>query len=327
MGDDCSIEEDSKPAAAATMTTAIPATVDSLDRMREVLQSSDSMRQVFQSSDSQALIGSILKSQDPFKSGDSFFNKILQTQPATPRSTSDLAAIQSLNEIFNSRDWKTNYADKHEEIDLTKVFQSSAVTEPARRGSATDWMALYQSELNSARPDATASNSATMAAPVPLATLSTAAASISDVPPSDVPDSTAIPTQIPSMVRSLPMMTSSKRRRKSTESNRDYVEPTNEDVLMGRGGRSNNHPGNKKYLHAKDSMQERYMKASKEEKTGISQELVDLVHGWGGRFLKLEDGGHWYVVDNKTARKKASQTLRELNTPEERAAKRAKYGH
>jgi hypothetical protein len=51
------------------------------------------------------------------------------------------------------------------------------------------------------------------------------------------------------------------------------------------------------------------------------------VHEWGGRFMKQsEDDEHiWYEVDNLKARKKASQTLREINTPEHRAYKRKKY--
>lgn len=95
---------------------------------------------------------------------------------------------------------------------------------------------------------------------------------------------------------------------------------------MGRGGRSNHHPGNARYLEAKLTIQPRYRKATKEEKTGISQELVDVVKNWGGRFVKLDEANQrWYEVDNVTARKKASQTLREENTPESRAQKRAKY--
>lgn len=103
------------------------------------------------------------------------------------------------------------------------------------------------------------------------------------------------------------------------------VQPTDKDVLMGRGGRTNNHPGNKEYLKAKDAMQERYMAATKQGKTPISQELVDKVHGWGGRFLQLVGKNTWHEVDAVTARKKCSQTLREVNTPEVRKAKRTKY--
>lgn len=106
-----------------------------------------------------------------------------------------------------------------------------------------------------------------------------------------------------------------------------YYEPTDFDVLLGRGGRTNHHPGNKKYLEEKADIQERYMAASKEEKTGISQELVDRIHAKGGRFLELDKGNQkWFEVTNLKARKKASQTLRELNTAEERAAKRQRYG-
>lgn len=105
-----------------------------------------------------------------------------------------------------------------------------------------------------------------------------------------------------------------------------FVNPTPEDVLMGRGGRTNHHPGNHRYLQTKEAMQDKYMQASKDKKTSISQELVDLVNGWGGRFLKLDTpSDQWYEVANVVARKKASQSLREINTAAERAAKRARY--
>jgi len=108
---------------------------------------------------------------------------------------------------------------------------------------------------------------------------------------------------------------------------KNYYEPADVDVLLGRGGRANNHPGNKKYLELKDTIQARYMAADKNEKTAISQELVDIVNKeWKGKFLKLDtDTNRWYEVDNATARKKCSQSLREVNTPEVRAAKRARY--
>mmetsp|Transcript_23096 Transcript_23096/g.48117 ORF Transcript_23096/g.48117 Transcript_23096/m.48117 type:complete len:269 (-) Transcript_23096:353-1159(-) len=105
-----------------------------------------------------------------------------------------------------------------------------------------------------------------------------------------------------------------------------FVEPTELDVLCERGGRSRNNPGNMKYLATKDIMQARYLASDKEAKTPISQELLDIVHAWGGRFLALEKTSHrWYEIDNKRARKKCSQALRDINTDEARAAKRAKY--
>jgi hypothetical protein len=99
------------------------------------------------------------------------------------------------------------------------------------------------------------------------------------------------------------------------------------DVLLGRGGLVNFHPGNQAYLEYKERLQPRYLAASKEEKTAISQELVDTVQKWGGRFMKQSenDSSVWFEVDNLKARKKASQTLREINTPEHRAYKRKQY--
>lgn len=104
-------------------------------------------------------------------------------------------------------------------------------------------------------------------------------------------------------------------------------QPKENDILLGRGGRSANHPGNKRYLATKDAMQPRYMSAPKSAKKRISQQLVSIVNDeWKGRFLKLDTATEqWYEIDNETARKKCSQALREVNTPEVRAAKRARF--
>lgn len=112
----------------------------------------------------------------------------------------------------------------------------------------------------------------------------------------------------------------------SSKRPRVYFEPADEDVLMGRGGRSNHHPGNQHYLQEKELLQASYKAASKVEKTVIAQELVNRVHAWGGRFLELDAvAGRWFQASPERARKKCSQALREVNTPEVRAAKRARY--
>jgi len=100
------------------------------------------------------------------------------------------------------------------------------------------------------------------------------------------------------------------------------------DVLLGRGGLANNHPGNKAYQRQKEEMQARYLASSKEQKTIISMELVEFIHARGGRFLKLDRRTQrWFEITDKEARRKASQTLRDINTPERRAEKRVKYSH
>ena len=63
---------------------------------------------------------------------------------------------------------------------------------------------------------------------------------------------------------------------------------------------------------------------SKDEKTDLSQCLVDYIRSYHGRFLDKDEGG-WYVVPNIVARRKASQALREDNNAEKRAAKRSRF--
>ena len=83
------------------------------------------------------------------------------------------------------------------------------------------------------------------------------------------------------------------------------------DVLLGKGGLSNNHPGNKMYVAKALSMQEMYKNVPMPEKTKMSRDLVQFVHDRGGRFMvKPKDSNDWVEVDFTTARKKASRLLR-----------------
>ena len=105
-----------------------------------------------------------------------------------------------------------------------------------------------------------------------------------------------------------------------------YVQPTENDVLLGRGGRSNHHTGNKRYRDEVRNLRTWYASIgeNKDEKTALSQCLVDYVHGYKGRFLEKDKSG-WFEVPNIVARRKASQALREDDDPEKRAAKRSRF--
>mmetsp|Transcript_14458 Transcript_14458/g.27536 ORF Transcript_14458/g.27536 Transcript_14458/m.27536 type:complete len:257 (-) Transcript_14458:69-839(-) len=85
------------------------------------------------------------------------------------------------------------------------------------------------------------------------------------------------------------------------------------DVLCGRGGRSNHHPGNKRYRHVIGDMRTSYKKTeAKSNKTDLSRAIVDHVCQYGGRFIKKEETtGRYYVLTRGEARKKTSQALRE----------------
>jgi hypothetical protein len=93
-----------------------------------------------------------------------------------------------------------------------------------------------------------------------------------------------------------------------------YVEEAGtNDVLCGRGGRSNHHPGNKRYRQVVSDMKASYRNiGSKSAKTDLSKAIVDHVVNYGGRFLKLDKStGKYIVLSNAEARKKTSQALRE----------------
>jgi len=108
---------------------------------------------------------------------------------------------------------------------------------------------------------------------------------------------------------------------------KEYVDFTQKDVLFGRGGRSNHHPGNKTYRDIVTKQQNHYRGCDKNEKTKVAQGIVDHIQNVSeGRFLELDrDIKRWFLVPNVVARRKVGQALRENNTEEARAAKRAKY--
>lgn len=110
------------------------------------------------------------------------------------------------------------------------------------------------------------------------------------------------------------------------------------DVLCGRGGLTNNHPGNVFFRSLVRDRQEKYLFASKRDKALVAHGIVDVIRQLDppGRFLKkMKDdgkygkngssggdnndddnemggeGGYWVEIGNKKAREKTSQALRE----------------
>jgi len=114
-------------------------------------------------------------------------------------------------------------------------------------------------------------------------------------------------------------------RKKIVPENKQYLQYTDNDVLMGRGGKSNHHPGNMRYRQEIERLQGDYKKTDdKDEKTRISEQLVSHVQSYGGNFLEKDDHG-WYIIDDIVARRKVSQALREDKDPEKRKAKRQRF--
>ncbi|CAB9513823.1 expressed unknown protein [Seminavis robusta] len=90
------------------------------------------------------------------------------------------------------------------------------------------------------------------------------------------------------------------------------TEPSNIDVLLGRGGRSNHHVGNERFRELIRSNRPRYNDLPKHEKIKLSRAVVATIHELGGRFLEpAKDGKYYVVAPNKRAVEKTSQCLRE----------------
>lgn len=87
------------------------------------------------------------------------------------------------------------------------------------------------------------------------------------------------------------------------------------DVLCGRGGLTNHHPGNVFFRRLVRMKQESYLLASKREKAGVAKEIVESIRNLSpkGRFLKKDpqNPGHWIEIGDRKAREKTSQALRE----------------
>merc|ERR1712032_421923 len=104
------------------------------------------------------------------------------------------------------------------------------------------------------------------------------------------------------------------KRKRDGGRHRIYIDqPTDLDVLCGRGGRSNHHTGNKRYRQVISDMKMTYKNTDKKlQKTDLSCTVVDHVCKYGGRFVKKEeDSGRYFLLTRAEARRKTSQALRE----------------
>lgn len=85
--------------------------------------------------------------------------------------------------------------------------------------------------------------------------------------------------------------------------------------MLGKGAKSNNHPGNIRFRETVESMKPDYRKqgTSKKGKKKVTIECLKKIHAYGGRFLELVSVNPetWVVVEDNKAREKISQRIRE----------------
>lgn len=84
------------------------------------------------------------------------------------------------------------------------------------------------------------------------------------------------------------------------------------DVLCGRGGGTNVHPGNRRFRDLVNANRRAYLKAKKNDKPTISRSIVQAIRQMNGRFLKKDDAKDlWFEIGDDSAREKTSQALRQ----------------
>jgi hypothetical protein len=95
---------------------------------------------------------------------------------------------------------------------------------------------------------------------------------------------------------------------------RGIKDPHANDVMYGRGGGTNHHPGNKLYRKMVEDRKLEYVNSKRLDKPLVALEIIRLWRAQipPGRFLKLDEKtGLWSDVGDKKAREKTSQALRE----------------
>jgi hypothetical protein len=254
--------------------------------------------------------------------------------PSLPNSVSNMYASKGLGA---SGDWTKDFKPSHlldvdADIKYSRIFDTADSQQtlkhalpPKKRPQTqgkTDWNEMYMKGLsyNLAHSLSPALlEAAALASPQPV--VGGGGEETVDASKSEIPAIEENPAA--------PKSKSKRKPRKVIPKHKEFVDIyTDVDVLFGRGGRSNHHPGNKNYRDKIMETQDYYRSRDKNEKTQVAQNLVDSVVKEGGRFLELcKVASRWYLVPNIVARRKVGQALRENNTEEARAAKREKYGH
>ena len=102
-----------------------------------------------------------------------------------------------------------------------------------------------------------------------------------------------------------------------SSASQDGIVPAKFDVLYERDKVSHSHVGNKRFRHIIKMNQVRYQNAtSREAKTRITEDIIDIIRSRGGRFLKFDaDSNEWTDVGDEKAHEKVSHALRSVKGP------------
>ena len=103
------------------------------------------------------------------------------------------------------------------------------------------------------------------------------------------------------------------------------VEPTDNDVLFGRGWETKEHKGNISFLEEALKYRDWYESATKEEKKNISELLIESVKSQGHRFLEMDLDGQWHEMTENEVLKMARQALKKKKRSSGMSGSRGEY--
>ena len=89
------------------------------------------------------------------------------------------------------------------------------------------------------------------------------------------------------------------------------------DVVVGKGGWANNHPGNRYMRSLLRANKEVYKSLENFDKTTLTRNLVRSLQARGGRFLERDKSGGWRIMEDNRARKKVSAAIRDVKINED----------
>mmetsp|Transcript_10496 Transcript_10496/g.22749 ORF Transcript_10496/g.22749 Transcript_10496/m.22749 type:complete len:414 (+) Transcript_10496:341-1582(+) len=98
---------------------------------------------------------------------------------------------------------------------------------------------------------------------------------------------------------------------------KNIASPGINDCLMGRGGGTNHHSGNKRFRAITEARKHMYLASKRLDKPIVAMEIVNEWRALEppGRFLRQDEATKlWYDVGDQKAREKTSQALREKMT-------------
>jgi hypothetical protein len=284
----------------------------------QMFQSKDSFKELFQSLDSEQKKAIFSDAKDPLSPPASF--PVAMDSPSSRMSSRSSSFAHQ-----QSKDWKNLGSHIDVNYSHSKLFRDTSLSAGSdSSGPTTAAMPSPQQQSIDSAASAGKTNwgdfffSQLQSGPAPSAPTAPAATAPVVVPP---PAARKLPSPLPKNNMSKEV---------ARKSGKRYISnPTEKDILMGRGGKSNHHPGNKRYREEILNFKKTYAQlTSKEEKTDLSRHVVDYVHKYKGRFLALDKSVNppkWYEITDAVARRKVSQALREDNDPNKRKEKRARF--